>query len=68
MGASVHIKTAMIHKKVTQVQLAEKLGKATQTVYNTLGRDMMRYVEVERFADALGCDVVFRDRDTGEIY
>lgn len=68
MGASEHIKLALKAKGLTQKILAEKLGKPVQTVYNTINRDGMTYTQVERYAEAIGCEVVFRDKETGEIY
>ena len=68
MGATVHIKTAMVVKGVKSGDLAEQLEKIPQTFYNMLNRDSMRFSEVEAIADALGCDVVLRDRETGRIF
>lgn len=68
MGASEHITKALKAKKIKKNKLAEMIGKTPRTVYNTLDRDAMTYTMVELYADALGCDVVLRDRETGEIY
>lgn len=68
MGAAVHIKTAMVYKNVKSGYLAEKTGKTPGNFYNFLSRDTMRFAEVEAIADALGCDVVLRDRETGQIF
>ena len=68
MGASEHIKRALKAKGLTQKILAERLGKPTQTVYNTISRGSMTYTAVENYAEAIGCEVVLRDKDTGEIY
>ncbi len=68
MGASVHIKAAMVYKGITQSAFAESLGRNPQTFYNMLTRDAMRFSEAETIADALGCDIVFKDRQTGQLY
>lgn len=68
MGSARRLKSIMAYKGVTAVSLAETLGKATQTFYNMLQRDVMKYSEVEKIADALGCDVVFKDRETGKEF
>lgn len=68
MGASKKLKKVMVDKEITQTRLAEILGKPFNTVRNTLFNDNMRFDTLEEFADALGCDVVLRDRETGEIY
>lgn len=68
MGASRKIKTVAMAKGIKTKDLAEAYGDLTQTFYNKLHRDTMKYDEVEKIADALGCDVVFRDRETGKIY
>lgn len=67
MGMNRIIKTAMLAKKVKSGELAELLGKDKQAFYNWLSRDTMgdKIIEV---ADALGCDIVLRDRETGKIY
>ena len=68
MGAAEHIKRALKSKKVTQKELAVMMGKPIQTVYNTINKDSMFFSHVEEYADAIGCDVVLVDRETGQIY
>lgn len=69
MGASKKIKIALMDKGIKQNELAHRLGyKSINSVYNMLGRDNMTYAVVERWADAIDCDVVLRDRATGKIY
>ena len=68
MGATVHIKAAMLNKGIKSGELAEKLGKIPQTFYNMLTRDTMKFADVEQIADILGCDVVLVDRETKKIY
>ena len=68
MGASKHIKRVLFEKELKTADLAERINKPLQSVYNQLNRDTWKYAEVETVADALGCDVVFIDRETKEIY
>lgn len=67
-GASKKLRMAMIDKGITQVAFAEMIGKPTQSFYNMMNRNTMTFKTVEEFADALGCDVVLRDRETGKEY
>lgn len=68
MGAAKKIKMVLVDREMTQVDLAKKTEKAPQTIRNLLSRDSMSFSAVEAFADALDCDVVFRDRKTGKLY
>ena len=68
MGATKHIKRVMFEKEYKTADLAQKINKPLQSVYNQLGRDTWKFSEVETVADALGCDVVFIDRQTKNIY
>ena len=68
MGAGKHIKTAMIDKGIKAGKVAEILGDNPQVFYNKMSRDSFKYAEAERIADALGCDIVLRDRETGKTY
>lgn len=67
-GAAKRIRMALLAKGISQVEYAEMLGKDTQAFYNMMNRNTMKYKDVEKMADILGCDVVFRDRETGIIY
>lgn len=69
MGASKKIKMVLLDKDMKKKDFAAMLGYEGQnTIYNMLGRDKMSYEAVEKWLDALGCDIVFRDRETGKIY
>lgn len=68
MGAKSHIKTALKAKKKTAKEYSREHGEKYQTFRNKLNRDCMRFSEVERIADYLGCDVGLIDRETKEIY
>ena len=68
MGAVKHIKAALKAKKISQIELAHHIDKPLQSVYNQFHRDAMSFETLETYADAIGCDVVLIDRETGETY
>lgn len=68
MGASILIKTAMLHKGVKVGELAPLLSMTTQALSVKLNRDTMTFASAEKMADALCCDIVLRDRVSGKIY
>lgn len=69
MGVAKRIKMILLDKGVSQKELSNRLGyEGKNTIYNLLGRDNPTFATVEKWADVLGCDVVFRDRKTGKIY
>lgn len=68
MGLSTNIKTAMLHKGIKQNELAELINKDLQQVYNALYRDTFTSKTADQIADALNCDIVLQDRETGKIY
>ena len=67
MSATTTIKKCLIEKGLKTGALADLLGENKTTFYNKISRDTMKYNDVEKIADVLGCDVVFRDRNTGKI-
>lgn len=68
MGISDIIKDILVDKDMTIAEFAEVLGNKPRTIYNMLYKNSIHYATAERWADALGCDIVFVDRETGEIY
>ena len=69
MGASKKIKMALIDKGITQKELAEMVGYRHEgSIYNMMKKDNMTFARIEMWADAIGCDVVLRDRESGKIY
>ncbi|KSV59078.1 helix-turn-helix domain-containing protein [Acetivibrio ethanolgignens] len=68
MGASKKIKQVMIEKNIKVGELAEKIGMKPQPLSTKLYRDTMSYTDVEKIADALGCDVKIVDRSTGKEF
>lgn len=68
MGLSKNIKKAMIEKDIKVGELAERLGDDPRVVTVTLCRDTFSYRVAERYARQLGCDIVLRDRETGQTF
>ena len=68
MSASKQIKQAMLEKNIKVSDLAEKIGMKPQPLSTKLYRDTMSYSDVEKIADALGCDVRIVDRATGKTF
>jgi len=68
MGASKHIERTLFEKNLSKKQLAEMLGKPPQTMWNQFNRNTWKFSEVEKIADLLGCDIVFKDRENGKEY
>lgn len=74
MRASKTIKKIMIDRGVNIKQLAEMSGKSQSTMYNTFYNDEksqrngMSFENVVELANALGCEVIFRDKETGKEY
>ena len=74
MRATRRIKMIMADKAINIKELAEKTGKGAPALYQTFYNDEkskgsgMSFEKVAELADALGCDIVFRDRETGKIY
>lgn len=68
MGASKQIKQVMIEKNIKVGELAGKIGMNPQPFSTKLYRDTMSFSDVEKIADALGCDVKLVDRETGKEF
>lgn len=68
MGASKKIRMILLDKGKTTRAFAGEIGMLPQTLYNKLQRDTMGYKEVERLTEALGCEIVFKDKETGKEY
>lgn len=83
MGATKQLRMIMLDKDIKRKDFAEaylsrprimKNGEVQErngkvdTVYVMLSRDNMTYSTVEQMADILGCEIVFRDKETGKIY
>ena len=67
-GIGKHIKIALLDKGMAQTELAESLEQPVQSIYNMFQRDSFTMKTVNRIADALNCEVVLQDKETGKIY
>ena len=70
MGNTEKIKLLMVKRKMTGVDLAEKLGVTSQAIYAKFRKDRYPDDELVRIAEALDCDFegIFTMRDTGEKF
>ena len=68
MGASKKIKKILIDRDMTQAQLADAIGKDVQQTKNALYRDTFTYNTLEKWLEAIDCEIVFRDRTNGRLY
>lgn len=68
MGASKKIKKILIDRDMTQNDFAEAIGKDPQQTKNALYRDTFNYNLLEQWLDAIGCEIVFRDKASGRLY
>lgn len=62
------IRSIMAKKNVKISQLAQMLGDNRQTLANTMQYNKMSLNKFADIANALGCDVVVVDRETGEAF
>lgn len=68
MGAAKRLKAILKDKRISQKNMAEMMGKPLPTIYNTFHKDEMKFSTVEMYAEFLGCEILFRDKETGKIY
>ena len=68
MSAKNHIKKMVEKKDIKKKDIAKKLEMPPQSLVNLISRDKMTFQKAEEIADACGCDVVFLDRLTGEVF
>lgn len=68
MGMAATIKQILKDQKVSQIELANRVGCSKQTVYNVMHQDSMSLQTLEKYVEALGCEILIRDKDTGKFY
>lgn len=70
MGASKKIKQIMIEKDINVKNLSELVDfvSSPQALSNKLYKDNFNFIDVEKLADVLGCDVKIVDRETGKEF
>ena len=68
MQATEIIKSLMSKKKITQGEIIQRLGMKSQSgVSQALARDMKTSMLL-RFLGSMDCEVIVRDKATGEEY
>ena len=68
MQAAEIIKSLMSKKKITQGEITQRLGMKSQSgVSQALARDM-KTSRLLRFLGSMDCEVIVRDKATGEEY
>ena len=68
MQATEIIKYLMSKKKITQSEITQRLGMKSQSgVSQALARNMKTSMLL-RFLGSMDCEVIVRDKDTGEEY
>ena len=68
MKIASKIKQILIDKNMTQKDMADMHGDLYQTWANKMNRNTMKFSEVEKIMDELGCDIIFVDRKTKKVY
>ena len=74
MGAGKRIRLIIKNKGMKFKDFASmynpdsKAENKTQVVSNMITRDNMTFATVEEMMELLNCEILFRDKDTGEIY
>lgn len=63
-----YIQLAMKDKDMTQQALADAIDKPYNTLRNILYKDNMTTKTLGQIAEALGCEIVLRDKETGKLY
>lgn len=68
MQATEIIKSLMTKKKITQGEITQRLGMKSQSgVSQALARDMKTSMLL-RFLSSMDCEVIVKDKVTGEEY
>lgn len=68
MSMAKKIKLILLERDMTIKELSDKLGYEGSYLYNKLSRDRFTEEDLNKIADALGCDYegIFTFRDTGK--
>ena len=74
MRASNTLRAIMVMKDVSVKELSERTGKKISTIYGTFSKDSsskgggMTFQNVAEYAEALGCEIIIRDKETDKEY
>lgn len=62
------IKQICIDKEMPLGTLGNLYGITSNSMYVKLSRGHLKYTEVEKIMDVLGCEIQFKDRKSGKVY
>lgn len=62
------VRTLWIKRKVSLAKIGEKVGWSRQSISQKLANESFRVDDLILFADACGCEIAFRVKDTGEFF
>lgn len=68
MTVTEFINFIIINRKTTKAALAEKLKIKPNNLQNKLNRDNFTSLELTEIADSLTCQLLFKDKESGEEY
>lgn len=68
MSATTVIKDILEIKNMSQVELAEEINVTRQNLSNKMNRDKFSALELVEIADALGMNLVLKDKENGQEF
>lgn len=68
MGAAKHIRAIAKDKKVQLGWIGERMNMSPKGFLNKISRDTMTFTDAEKIAEILGCEIIFKDKETGKEY
>lgn len=68
MSVTKVIKNILGDKKISQVELAEKVNVTKQNLSNKMNRDNFSTIELVEIADALNMNLLLKDKTDGKEY
>lgn len=66
MSMSEKVRIALLKRKMSITELAEKLGTTPQNLSNKFRRESLNEKEIVQIANLLNCEVYLTMNDTGE--
>lgn len=68
MGAAEHIKAIAKDKKIIMGWIGERMGMTPHSFHKKMNRNTMTFTDAEKIAEILGCEIIFKDKETGKEY
>lgn len=68
MSATTIIKDILTEKDISQVELAAEINITRQNLSNKMNRDKFSSLELVEIADALGMNLILKDKANGKEY